>query len=86
MEQAAADTLPVEAVVVPVGQLVQLAEPFAAAKAPTAHGTQLSAPVPGYVPAGHIEHPEALNVPGFETVPAKPGAQLLQVAIVVLIM
>ena len=78
--------LPVEAVVMPVGQFTQLAELFAEAKVPTAHGTQLSAPVPGYVPAGHIEHPEALNVPGLETVPAKPGAHLVQVAIVVLVM
>ena len=51
--------------------------PLADVEIPEGQEVQLVEPTPAYAPAGQSEHPPALTVPGFVTVPAYPGAQMV---------
>ena len=52
---------------------------------PIGSGEHTAAPASEKVPAPHAAQPAALSVPGLVTVPAKPGAQIVQAATEVLL-
>ena len=83
---AATDVLPTAppVVVMPAGQEVQLAE-RADAYEPAAQFEQATEPAAAKVPAAQRLQPVANGVPGRKTVPAKPGAQIVQAATEVLL-
>ena len=58
-------------------------ELVAALKVPSGHCEHVVLPAPENDPAGHAAQPAALAVPGFVTVPAKPGAHVEHVESVV---
>ena len=54
--------------------------PLAIVEIPEGHEVQIDAPAPAYEPAAHEVHPAEFVVPEFVTVPAYPGAQMVQAA------
>ena len=52
--------------------------PLAIVEIPEGQEVQMDAPAPANEPAAHALHPAEFTVPEFVTVPAYPGAQMVQ--------